>query len=140
MQEIALTVDAIVFAKTEKSLQVLLIQRKNQPFKGQWALPGGFVENNEDLEQAAIRELKEETGIEIDSMKQVYTFGSPDRDPRQRVVTVAYCTVLSEKPKSKAASDAKDAKWFNIDNLPELAFDHQEILRRAKAAFGKSPM
>ena len=129
MQNISLSVDAIVFYRHQGSQKVLLIQRKNPPFQDQWALPGGFVENDEDLQQAAIRELKEETGIEIDNMKQVHAFGSPERDPRQRVVTIAYYSVLSQKPESKAASDAKDAKWFNIDKLPEMAFDHLRILQ-----------
>jgi 8-oxo-dGTP diphosphatase len=131
MQEIALTVDALVFSKAGISLQVLLIQRKNPPFQGKWALPGGFVENDEDLEDAAIRELLEETGIKLKSMIQVYAFGKPDRDPRQRVVTIAYLAVLKDRPKIKGASDANQAEWFDVDQLPELAFDHAEIINRA---------
>jgi len=131
MQEIALTVDAVILRKTGDSNQVVLIQRKNPPFQGQWALPGGFVENDEDLEEAAIRELREETGIELTSMIQVYAFGKPDRDPRQRVVTIAYLAVIKDQPKIKGASDANQADWFDLDQLPELAFDHAEIINRA---------
>jgi len=131
MQEIALTVDAVVFSKDPESLYVLLIQRKNPPFQGQWALPGGFVETDEPLDKAAMRELKEETGIELNHMTQVQAFGAPNRDPRQRVVTIAYYAETKNKPDIKGASEASTAQWMNVDKLPELAFDHAEILKKA---------
>ncbi len=131
MQDIALTVDAIVFCKHHKSQKVLLIQRKNPPFQDQWALPGGFVENDEELEHAAIRELKEETGLNLKKMIQVYTFGHPERDPRRRVVTTAYLAWLDDQPTIKAGSDAANAQWHELDHLPELAFDHAEIIQKA---------
>lgn len=131
MQEIALTVDAVVVHKGGESHKIVLIQRKNHPFQGQWALPGGFVENEEELEDAAIRELSEETGINLKSMIQVYAFGKPDRDPRKRVVTIAYLAVLKDRPKIKGASDANQAEWIDVDQLPELAYDHAEIINKA---------
>jgi len=131
MQEIAITVDAVVFCKWHNSHQVLLVQRKNQPFQGQWALPGGFVETDEDLEQAAIRELEEETGLKLKRMKQVFAFGALHRDPRQRVVTVAYCSILNKNRDVQGASDVSAAQWFELNQLPELAFDHAEIIKKA---------
>jgi 8-oxo-dGTP diphosphatase len=130
-----LTVDALVFAQTETERFVLLIKRKNPPFQGQWALPGGFVEMDEDLECAVKRELKEETGLEIDHLEQFYTFGKPGRDPRGRNVTVVFCQILQETRKTFAGDDAEDAKWFPIQLLPELAFDHQEVIEMALSKF-----
>ena len=125
-----LTVDCIIFGyQSGQPLQVLLIQRAILPFRGQWALPGGFVDMDEDLEEAARRELEEETGVSGVFMEQLYTFGQPGRDPRGRVVSVAYYALvnLSEYP-VRAASDAREAAWFPIGQLPPLAFDHAGII------------
>jgi ADP-ribose pyrophosphatase YjhB (NUDIX family) len=128
----AVTVDIAVFTKQNKQLKLLLIQRLNEPHQGKWALPGGFVDIDEDLETAARRELKEETDLIITDMQQLYTFGTPDRDPRERVITVVYTAIISpEDMQVQAASDAEAADWFDINELPELAFDHDEIIRLA---------
>jgi len=127
------TVDCVIFGLDKSSLlKVLLIQRKNDPFKGLWALPGGFVEMEEPLEQAALRELEEETGVTNVFVEQLYTFGTPDRDPRGRVISVAYYALvnLGEHP-VKAASDARHVRWFHVVDLPPLAFDHERILEAA---------
>jgi len=129
----SLTVDCVIFGLDEShQLKVLLIERKHDPFAGQWALPGGFVDMDEPLETAALRELEEETGMKEVFIEQLYTFGAPDRDPRGRVVSVAYYALvnLSEHP-VKAASDARKVEWFYLDGLPALAFDHARILRAA---------
>lgn len=130
----SVTVDIIVFGLDEgHKLKVLLIQRANDPFKDQWALPGGFVEMDEDLETAALRELEEETGVKDLFIEQLFTFGAPKRDPRGRVISIAYYALinLSDHP-VQAASDASAAQWFEIDKLPELAFDHDEIYKMAE--------
>lgn len=129
----ALTVDCIIFGLDEsQQLKVLLIQRLKDPFKNKWALPGGFVDMEEDLRTAALRELEEETGVRDVFMEQLFTFGQPGRDPRGRVISVAYYALvnLAEHP-IEAATDAKEAAWFNLQELPALAFDHQEILDMA---------
>ena len=133
-QPIKLAVDAIVFGYSQHAgVSVLLIQRKFEPFKNNWALPGGFVEANESLEEAVQRELTEETGIKVNYLEQLYTFGQPQRDPRQRVVSVAYFALVKSSTfeKLKAGSDAQNAQWFNIKELPALAFDHKDILNVA---------
>jgi 8-oxo-dGTP diphosphatase len=129
----SLTVDCIIFGLDESSrLKILLIQRANDPFMGAWALPGGFVDENETLEAAALRELKEETGVENVFIEQLFTFGNPGRDPRGRVVTVAYFSLINLiQYKIVADTDAQDVKWFPLDELPQLAFDHQEIVNLA---------
>jgi 8-oxo-dGTP diphosphatase len=127
----ALTVDAIVFAYCEGKVQILLINRKHEPFAGSWALPGGFVEPGETLLLAVQRELLEETGVKLDNLVQFRTFGDPGRDPRGWTVTVCYWTLLTEKPHAQAADDAAAANWFNINSLPVLAFDHQEVITQA---------
>ena len=124
--KIFVTVDVLVINKITD--EILLIKRLNEPFKDCWALPGGFVDENEDLEQAARRELFEETNIETDEMTQIGTFGKPYRDPRGHMISVAYQTNLNENQKVKAKDDAKEVKWFSIKDLPELAFDHLEII------------
>jgi len=130
----ALTVDVVIFTLQDEQLQVLLIQRAHAPFAGMWALPGGFVHVDESLEAAALRELKEETGLEGEFyLEQLYTYGEPQRDPRERVVTVAYFALI---PSDQAldegpSSDAAAARWFPVDALPPLAFDHTEIVRYA---------
>src|SRR5687768_13084732 len=131
---ISLTVDAIVFGYSKPDgISVLLIQRRFPPYQGHWALPGGFVEEEESLEEAVKRELLEETGIKVNYLEQLYTFGAPRRDPRQRVVSVAYFALVKSSmyQEIKADSDADDVKWFSIKKLPRLAFDHKEILNTA---------
>lgn len=129
-----LAVDAIVFGYSrEDGISVLLIQRKYEPFKNAWAIPGGFVQENEPLEEAAERELQEETGIAVNYLEQLYTFGEPSRDPRQRIVSVAYFGLVktSQYQELKASTDAENAKWFSIKKIPALAFDHRQILNVA---------
>ncbi|MFC4633421.1 NUDIX domain-containing protein [Dokdonia ponticola] len=129
MQKIKLSVDAVVFGYEEGVISVLLIKRKYNPFKGKWAIPGGFVLNDESLEQAVERELQEETGVTINYLEQLYTFGDVDRDPRGRVVTVAYVGLVRPNTfKIVAATDASQVQWFTINDLPALSFDHQKIL------------
>ncbi len=125
----AVAVDVIAFAVVDGQLKVLLIQRKHPPFRGAWAIPGGFVEYDEPLEDAARRELKEETNVAVNRLEQVHAFGRPDRDPRKRVISITYYTfVKADKVKVKAADDAQRARWFSVRRLPRLAFDHREIL------------
>lgn len=138
--EIFVTVDAVVFGKHQSGVSILLIQRKNEPYKGLWALPGGFVDKNEDLEAAAVRELEEETSLKVTAMQQVGAFGKPGRDPRAHMVSVAYATTVDlEQARIAAADDAADAQWFAIDNLPQLAFDHEDIINAAIKKVKPSP-
>lgn len=131
-QNIRLTVDAVIFS--DSFSHVLLVQRKNPPFQGQWVFPGGFVDNGESLEAAAMRELEEETGLQVDDLCQLLAFGDPDRDPRGHTVTVAFLGVVDRAEATvKAASDAQAAKWFPLDDLPTLGFDHANILAEAMA-------
>ncbi|CAA0183223.1 NUDIX hydrolase [Tenacibaculum maritimum] len=128
-QNIKVAVDAVVFGYEKKELSILLIKRGIAPFKDSWALPGGLVLENESLEEAVQRELKEETGVAIDYLEQLYTFGKPLRDPRNRVVSITYFGLISPTNfKILAATDAVEAQWFPIRKLPELAFDHDQIL------------
>lgn len=130
----ALTVDIVVFGLDAEDLQVLLIERDGKPFRGQWALPGGFVDVGESPDDAARRELEEETGLIEIFLEQLYTFGNPGRDPREHVVTIAhYALVNLNEHDVKASSDARNAAWFSINDLPKLAFDHSEILKVALA-------
>src|SRR5437773_5770988 len=130
----ALTVDCVVFGFDEAELKVLLIQRGLEPFKGKWALPGGFVRVAETLDQAARRELVEEAGLKNVFLEQLYTFGGVDRDPRERVVSGAYYALVKlAAHDTRAATDAADARWFPISKVPKLAFDHAEILNTALA-------
>jgi 8-oxo-dGTP diphosphatase len=127
-----LAVDCVVFGFDESELKVLLIQRGLDPFKGRWAFPGGFVEIDETLDQAARRELEEETGLKNVFLEQLYTFSALGRDPRDRVVSVAhYALVKLSEHQAKAATDAADAEWFPVSRTPPLAFDHREILAAA---------
>ena len=131
----AISVDIVVFTLRNESLQVLLVERGVEPHKGRWALPGGFLRIDEDLENAAERELKEETGIEGFFLEQIGAFGAPDRDPRERVVTVAYWAIISRQSLELAAgTDARKAEWVNANELPSLAFDHEEIITVAENA------
>ncbi|KIE57868.1 NUDIX hydrolase [Methylacidiphilum kamchatkense Kam1] len=125
----ALTTDCVVIGFMPDSLHLLLIQRRNPPFQGMWALPGGFVEENEDLEEAALRELKEETNISPSRIVQIGAFGKPGRDPRGRVISIAFLLVMPfENLKPTAGDDAKKACFFPLNQLPLLAFDHQSII------------
>src|SRR6266481_3314587 len=130
----ALTVDCVVFGFDEGELKVLLIERGLEPFKGRWALPGGFVRVDETLDEAARRELEEEAGLRNVFLEQLYTFGAVHRDPRERVVSVAYYALVKlAEHETKAATDAADARWFPISKVPKLAFDHADILATALA-------
>ena len=128
----ALTVDCVVFGVDEQELKLLLIQRGHEPFLGAWALPGGFVHVDESLEAAAARELQEEAGVTPLFLEQLYTFGAVQRDPRERVISVAYYTLVKlSDHKVRAATDAADAAWFSVAELPSLAFDHEQIVETA---------
>jgi 8-oxo-dGTP diphosphatase len=128
----ALTVDIVVFALDDAGLKVMLIQRDLEPFAGRWALPGGFVRVDESLDEAARRELQEETGLRNLYLEQLYTFGDLGRDPRERVVTVAYYALVNIAGHDiRATTDARQARWFAVDQLPRLAFDHARILEAA---------
>ncbi len=130
--KISVAVDTVVFGYEEGQLFLLLIERAFEPFVGQWALPGGFVTEGEDLESAAYRELQEETGVETVYLEQLYSYGAPKRDPRFRVISVAYyALVRAQGLNLKAGSDAKNARWFPVSKLPKLAFDHAQIVERA---------
>ncbi len=130
----ALTVDCVVFGLDESELKLLLIERALEPFKGKWALPGGFVRVAETLDEAARRELVEEAGLKHVFLEQLYTFGGVDRDPRERVVSVAYYALVKlAAHNTKAATDAADARWFPVSKVPKLAFDHADILATALA-------
>jgi 8-oxo-dGTP diphosphatase len=126
------TVDCVVFGLDEQDLKILLIQRGYEPFKGSWAIPGGFVNVDESLEKAALRELKEETGVQNVFLEQLYTFGDVHRDPRRRIMTVAYYALVNLRDHTiKAATDASNAAWFSVDDVPRLAFDHARIVDTA---------
>jgi 8-oxo-dGTP diphosphatase len=124
----AVAVDMVIFTVGADDLSVLLVRRRGEPFAGRWAIPGGFVEEDESLDAAAARELREETGVADVYLEQLYTFGEPRRDPRGRVISVAYYALLRHPPTATAGDDAADARWFPLRDLPPLAFDHAEIL------------
>ena len=126
----AVTADCIVFNQENDTISVLLIKRKNEPYKACWAFPGGFVNIDESAEDAAIRELKEETELEVSRVEQLKAYSNPDRDPRERVITIAFIAESHIKD-VKGGDDAKEARWFDISNLPPLAFDHEQILNDA---------
>ncbi len=129
----SVTVDCVVFGLDDEDLKVLLIERDREPFAGAWALPGGFVGPEETLEQAALRELAEETGVAKVYLEQLYTFGAPGRDPRDRVITVAYYALVRRLDHAPmAASDARSVGWFPVSRCPPLAFDHAEIVATAR--------
>jgi 8-oxo-dGTP diphosphatase len=129
----AVTTDVVIFTLEDNLLKVLLIERANDPFLGNWALPGGFVEIDEDLDQAALRELQEETGVTGVYLEQLYTFGNPGRDPRERVISVAYYALVPiDSLNISPNSDAKKVAWYACNDLPELAFDHPGIIDLAR--------
>jgi len=125
----ALTVDVVIFTLRDHKLHLLLIKRGEEPYRGDWALPGGFVKVDETLEDACFREMEEETGLTEAYLEQLYTYGEPDRDPRDRVVSVAYFALIPpDTPFRKdGGSDASQAEWWALDDLPPLAFDHETI-------------
>jgi 8-oxo-dGTP diphosphatase len=128
----AVTVDIVVVTRGARP-KVLLIRRKHAPFAGCWAIPGGYVEIDEALEDAARRELREETGLKVDGLEQLYTFGDPGRDPRERTISVAFLTqVAATDAKPHAGDDAAEVGWFSLQKPPALAFDHREILAHAR--------
>ena len=128
----SVTVDMVIFSIENNTLRVLLIKRNLDPFKGKWALPGGFVRDNENLEEAAQRELSEETGVKSVYLEQLYTFGRINRDPFGRVVSVAYLALIRpENVRLKTTGEYQDIKWFPVSRLPRLAYDHKEIVEVA---------
>ncbi len=127
----SVTVDIVLFHQTGDGLEVLLIKRRHEPFADHWALPGGFVDENETLEAAATRELREETGLSRAKFQQIAAFGDPGRDPRGHTVSIAFGAILKSKGKAEAADDAKEVGWHNINRLPKLAFDHKKIIKAA---------
>jgi 8-oxo-dGTP diphosphatase len=135
---VTMTTDIVIFTVRDHRLEILLIQRGNPPFQGRWALPGGLLEPEEDLDVCARRELEEETGVTDLPLEQLHTFGAPHRDPRGRVVTVAHYTMVrAERLKPpRAGSDAARVGWFAVDSLPALAFDHAEIIAMARRRLG----
>lgn len=144
----SVTVDLVIFTVQQRDLLVLLVRRGTAPFKDMWALPGGFLRLDEPLEEAARRELAEETGLEGEDvyLEQLYTFGAPDRDPRTRVITVAYFALIEDATGRplRATADAAEARWFSVYGLPPLAFDHGEIidtaLRRLRSKLDWTPV
>lgn len=127
----ALTADCIVFAHVDDGISVLLVERGNEPYKGCWAFPGGFMNMDETTAEAARRELREETGLAVGAIRQLGAYDRVDRDPRGRVITVAYVAVVDDAGGVCGGDDAHDARWFPLDSLPPLAFDHDAILADA---------
>jgi 8-oxo-dGTP diphosphatase len=126
----ALTVDAIIIARRDSQTMILLILRKADPYKDKWALPGGFIEIDETLENACKRELLEETGLTNIELSQFYTFDSIDRDPRERIISTVFYGVVLETVPVIGGDDAREAKWFPVNSLPQMAFDHDKIIKK----------
>jgi 8-oxo-dGTP diphosphatase len=124
-------VDMVVLRKVEKSTKILLIKRLNEPFKDHWALPGGFIEMEEDLIDSAYRELEEETALTKIELQQLKTYGKPGRDPRGRTISVVFGGFLKSRQEAEAGDDAKETRWFPIEELPPLAFDHELIVKES---------
>ena len=136
---VALTVDCVVFAREHGTVKVLLIRRARPPFADHWAIPGGFVEPHETLEQAALRELEEETSVRLSHAEQLKVFDAIDRDPRERVISVAHWTVTDRAAHSpQGKDDASEAAWFDLDELPPLAFDHAQVLALARTRLNRA--
>ncbi len=126
------TTDALVFADVEETPKVLLIRRGQHPYKGKWAFPGGFIEMDEELHEAAVRELEEETSLSGVELRQMHTFGTIGRDPRGRMITVTFIGVVGpDNMQVTPGDDAAEAKWFDIDDLPPMAFDHDKVAEMA---------
>jgi 8-oxo-dGTP diphosphatase len=141
----ALTVDCVVFGMDDEDLKVLLIERGLPPYEGEWALPGGFIQVDETADEAALRELKEETGLGKVFLEQLYTFSGLERDPRERVISIAYYALVNlVDHRVQAATDAREAAWFSVDDVPSLAFDHENILNvaldRLRGKLGYQPI
>lgn len=132
----ALTVDAIVVAESGNERKILLIRRGKAPYEGSWALPGGFVDMEETLEAACLRELEEETGLKLPAMEQFRVFDAPGRDPRHRTISVVFYALVPEVFAVCGSDDAAEARWFPLTNLPPLAFDHLEIVESFRAVIG----
>jgi 8-oxo-dGTP diphosphatase len=128
----AVTADIIILRKSKDEQFVLLIERKHPPFEGMWALPGGFLDMDETLETAALRELQEETGITGVELKQFHTFSKVDRDPRHRTITTVFIGFTDDTISPVAGDDAANVQWFSMDKLPPLAFDHGEVMEMVK--------
>ena len=128
-----MTTDCVIFGFDGIQLKVLLVQRGVEPFKGRWAFPGGFLNIQESAEEGALRELKEETGLEGVLARQFHTFTAPNRDPRERVISIAFYALVRLQ-EVRGGDDAADARWFRLDEVPQLAFDHDQILRMAEQA------
>ncbi|MDR6302127.1 NUDIX hydrolase [Mesonia maritima] len=131
-QEIAITVDAVIFAEENNELFLLMIKRKNEPFKNEWALPGGFLEKDELLKTGCLRELKEETGLALTEIQQVGIYDKIDRDPRGRTLSVAFTAKLQQKKEVKGNDDAEEAEWVSLKEIKKTAFDHNLIISDAK--------
>lgn len=134
-QNISVTTDCVIFTRNNRKLKVLLVKRKKDPFKEKWALPGGFLEDEEPLETGARRELQEETGLEVPQLQQLHTFGTPGRDPRGRTISITFWGKIDHEAKVKGNDDAAEAAWFELNDLPDLAFDHSEILKVAQEEY-----
>lgn len=134
-QNISVTTDSVIFFSGEGDTKVLLVKRKKDPYKGSWALPGGFLEEGEPLEDGAKRELEEETGLKVKKLKQLRAFGTPGRDPRGRTISIVFFGEITSEEKVKGNDDAEEAKWFNLDELPQIAFDHSEVMKVATSAY-----
>jgi len=133
----AVTVDCLIFSEAGPSPDILLVQRDKPPYEGKWALPGGFVEMDENLEEAVYRELKEETNLSDIALDQFRAFGELDRDPRGRTISIVYFGFLEkDRQQARAGSDARNVRWFNPDSLPPLAFDHGKIIALARKKIG----
>ena len=132
----AVTTDCVVFTQEEEP-KVLLIQRGNEPYKGCWAFPGGFMNMEETAEECAVRELKEETGLTVNQIQQIGAYSKVDRDPRGRTVSIAYLAIVDAPTAVSGMDDAAKAAWFPLSSLPDLAFDHQDILADAIALFNR---